>query len=302
VRTLILYTLPPDSLGDGRAMNEFDLSVAAAYVAKAIETDLVRAVYGRLGEILDVLRDVRPDVIYNLCEAPLGRPDLEPHAAALFEWAGVRFTGCGSETLALCRHKDRTGALLRAAGIGVPEEFDPVNPRFPCFVKPAAEDGSAGIHAHSLCHDITEVRRALKHLDGVHALVQEFVPGREFAVSLWGRADPEYHAITETTRLAGPPLITYENKWDAESQLGRAPAGPVDEQLEQQLLNSARASWKVVRARQNLRMDIRLDALGTPRVLDVNPNPALTNRGEISFGQAQKLPWDDLVRKMVEWA
>src|SRR5215470_15327325 len=62
----------------------------------------------------------RPDVVFNLLEAPLGRPDLESHAVALLEWLGVRFTGCGSQTLALCRRKDRVNAVLHDAGIPVP--------------------------------------------------------------------------------------------------------------------------------------------------------------------------------------
>ena len=93
-----------------------------------------------------ILDSQHPDVVFNPCEAPLGRPDLESHVAALLEWRGVRFTGCGSETLALCRRKDRTKAVLAAAGAPVPRDGG-----FPCIVKPADQDGSAGIDARRPC-------------------------------------------------------------------------------------------------------------------------------------------------------
>ena len=109
----------------------------AAGVLPEADVDGVR---GTPQEILEILDDRRPDVVFNLCEAPLGRPDLEAHVAALFEWYAVRFTGSGSETLAICRRKDRTKSVLIAADVPVPREGV-----FPCIVKPLDEDGSAGI-------------------------------------------------------------------------------------------------------------------------------------------------------------
>ena len=39
------------------------------------------------------------------------------HVAALLEWLGIRYTGARSETLALCRRKDRALAVLAAAAL-----------------------------------------------------------------------------------------------------------------------------------------------------------------------------------------
>ena len=75
---------------------------------------------GEVAEVLDALAIHQPEVVFNVCEAPLGRPDREAHVAALLEWSAARFTGSGSETLALCRRKDRANALLAQAGVPVP--------------------------------------------------------------------------------------------------------------------------------------------------------------------------------------
>lgn len=216
MKVLVLHTLPPPTAMDGRRVWEFDLCGAAANVAGPLEGAIQRAVEGWPREILDALEETQPDVVFNLCEAPLGNPALEAHAAALLEWAGARFTGCGSETLALCRRKDLANAALRGSGVPVPDEYDPADPRFPCIVKPAADDGSAGIHEHSVCGDAEELGHAIASLEAP-VIVQQFLPGREFAVSLWGRSSPDFFSIGETTFEEGLRLITYEAKWDIES-------------------------------------------------------------------------------------
>src|SRR5262249_22973021 len=140
-----------------------------------------------------------------------GRPDLEPHVAALLEWHGVRFTGSGSETLALCRRKDRTKAVLAAAGVPVPRERV-----FPCIVKPADEDGSTGIDEDSICLDAAALAKSRARLAGL-ALVEEFLPGKEFVISLWGDSELERHSIGEVFFEHGLRIFTYAAKWDLDS-------------------------------------------------------------------------------------
>src|SRR5262249_7825393 len=151
-------------------------------------------------------RELKPEVVFNLCEAPMGRPDLEAHLAALLEWQGARFTGSGSQTLALCRRKDRTQAGLVAACVPGPRTGV-----FACIVKPVDEDGSACIDAESVCANEGELSRARARLPGP-AMVEEFLPGREFCVALWGGSQPEHHSISETVYENGLRLLTYASK------------------------------------------------------------------------------------------
>ena len=246
METLVLHTLPPTNLPPGRTANEFDLTQAANAVAQALPRAVTVGVVGQPTEVLAVLRELKPKVVFNLCEAPLGRPDLEAHIASLFEWQGVPFTGSGSQTLALCRRKDRTQAVLAAACVPVPRTGV-----FPCIVKPADEDGSACIHADSICETEEQLRCAKARLQGA-AVVEEFLPGREFCIALWGGTEPEHVSISETVFENGLRLLTYAAKWDEASEdYKNSPLhydSAIEPGLRERLIVTAKAAWRAVGA------------------------------------------------------
>ena len=301
MKVLVLHTLPPEECRDGRSRDEFELSAAAENIASVLVNSTVAGVRGEAAEILRVIHTERPDVIFNLCEAPLGKPHLEAHIAALFEWIGVSFTGSGSDTLALCRHKPRMKALLSAHGVQVPRAGV-----FPAIVKPADQDGSAGIDPDSICEDAAAVQRACARWPGP-VVVEEFLQGREFAVSLWGGDIPEHISIGETVFRNGLRLNTYDAKWKPESAaFANSPLDyhtAIDSALRESVAGAARNAWLAAAARGYLRVDIRCNAQGTPFVLDVNPNPEVgPGAGICRAIQEAGWTWECFVRQQVEWA
>ncbi len=280
MKLLVLHTLPPKQAAPGHTTDEFDLHGAAQAIGEAIPDAVVAGIRGEVAEVIAHLDRHQPEVVFNLCEAPLGRPDLEAHVASLLEWTGVRFTGCRSETLALCRRKDLVGAILHHAGVPVPAAIDPARPLFPCIVKPAGEDGSAGLDHDSVCDSRDALARTLERMQGP-VVVQEFLPGREFAVSLWGASRPDHVSVGETIFQSDLKLVTYAAKWHVESaDFADSPLfynSTIAPELRQAIVTAARGAWQAVGARQLLlRVDIRLDSAGCPRVLDVNPNPEMS--------------------------
>lgn len=301
MKVLVLHTLPPTEASAGRTVDEFDLSSAAHGIAESLGEAKAKGIRGEPQEILALIDALQPKVIFNLCEAPLGRPDLEAGVAALFEWLGVRFTGSGSETLALCRRKDRMNAALSAAGVPIP-----LMGGFPCIVKPADEDGSAGIHADSVCHDEAALARAKARLQGP-AVVQNFLSGREFVASVWGRVEPEYFSIGETTFQNDLRLITYAAKWDLDSlDFAYSPLDyntAIDARLREAIVKAVSGAWYVAEIRGYARVDVRLDEHRAPAILDVNPNPELgPGVGICRAVQEAGWTWERFLRKQVEWA
>jgi D-alanine-D-alanine ligase len=297
-RVLVLHALPPAD-ADAREV-EFDVSEAAGAVA-AVFGAVPVGVVGAADEVWALLDAARPDVVFNLVEAPLGRADREAHVAALLEWRGVPFTGSGSETLALCRRKDHTRAVLAAAGVPVPRGGDDAG--YPCFVKPAGQDGSAGVDADSVCADPAARARAIARIDSQGlgpVTIEEYLPGRELAVALWGTEA----SVGEVSFGDGVPVLTWASKWDpASPDYGRTPSVyPADltPPLRAAVVAAARAAARVVGARGYLRVDLRLDASGAPRVIDVNPNPDLTpGAGLYRAVHAAGWTWERFVRLQI---
>jgi len=300
MRVLVLHTLAPDWPIPGRCASEFDLRAPARAIADVLPCAEVAGIRGEPGEVLDVLDTHQPDVVFNLCEAPMARPELEAHAAALLEWQGVPFTGSSSTTLALCRRKDLANALLRSAGIAVPGPGS-----LPCIVKPVDQDGSAGIDHDSVCHDAIALERARSRLMGP-VLVEEYLPGTEYAVSLWGGCEPEHIAVAECVFADRMRIVTYAAKWDLRSEDHdsysleyRATMGDSGTAIEE----TARSAWRVLGIRGYARVDIRLDRAGLPHVIDVNPNPEISpgtgiHRAVIEGGWT----WDRFVQQQLMWA
>jgi D-alanine-D-alanine ligase len=301
MKVLVVHTLPAEAVPPGRDAGEFDLSEAAQNIASVLPHAVVAGVRGTAAEVLDLLAAHRPDVVFNACEAPLGRPDLEPNIAALMELLGIRFTGSSSATLSLCRRKDRTHAVLAAMGVPVPRRNI-----FPCIVKPAGEDGSAGIHAGSICEDAAGLAAARAQLAGP-VVIEEYLPGREFVVALWGRTSPDHVSIAETLFRNGLRLNTYASKWDIESEdFANSPICydlELKPALREAVVAAARGAWAAVEARGYMRVDLRLNDAGAPFVLDVNPNPELgPGVGICRAVQEVGWSWERFVRQQIEWA
>jgi D-alanine-D-alanine ligase len=138
-------------------------------------------------------------------------------------------------------------------------------------------------------------------------LVEAFLPGREFVVSLGGPGSPLYTSLGETVYKNGLQLISYAAKWEAESEDYRN--SPLDyrpdlrPKLREAILGAAHRAWAAVGARGYMRVDLRLDAAGKPRVIDVNPNPEIgPDVGIYRAAEEAGWSWERFVRQQVEWA
>lgn len=257
----------------------------------------------------------RADLVFNLCEGVNGIALWEDHVVAALEFAGVPYTGAGSWTVAVCRRKGVANALLAHAGLPVPEFVVahgriPEDFPLPAIIKPAAEDASAGLDRASVVTDRKSLKARVaamtEQFDEV--LVQRYIAGREFNVGFVGeRALP----LAEIDFAGMPeghwPILTYAAKWQAGSpeDLGSVPVCPaqVPERLAARLVRIAQAAWETMQGKGYGRVDLRVDEDGKPWVLEVNPNPDLTDEAGLSrMGRAAGWDYAELVRRIAEVA
>jgi D-alanine-D-alanine ligase len=257
----------------------------------------------------------RADLVFNLCEGVLGVAQWEDHVAAALEFAGVPFTGAGSWTVAVCRRKAVANAVLAAAGLPIPPWVVaagriPDDFPLPAIVKPAAEDASAGLDRASVVSDRKSLRARVaamtEQFDEV--LVQQYIPGREFNIGIVG---PRVLPVAEIDFSGMPegswPILTYAAKWHVGSpeDLGSVPMCPavVSERLAARLVRIAEAAWRAMQGKGYGRVDLRMDGNGRPWVLEVNPNPDLTDEAGLSrMGRAAGWDYPELVRRIAEVA
>jgi D-alanine-D-alanine ligase-like ATP-grasp enzyme len=303
---MVLHSSPQEIKDARLPLEQFDQRVAAMHVASVFGDSVSCSVRGEVREILELIDAHKPDVVFNLRTAPFGRLDLMGHVVALLEWMGIRFAGNRSGTLQLSSRKSLLNAVLRGAGIPVPAKLTLAEPFFPCIVRSDARRASAGLTRESVCEDAEALARAVARLDAP-ALIQEFLPGREFSVGLWGRSDPEDSAIGETVFQQGLRLMTHDAKWNPESEdFANAPAyydSDIAPALRESVLAVARGAWKAVGARHAAIVDVRLDRDGRPRVIDLDPSPEFAPGTGISLAVEETGgDWYELVRKLVDWA
>ena len=245
-------------------------------------------------QLWEPLRQFDPNewLIFNLCESIRDKTYLEPYVISVYEYLHFRYTGSSRLTLSTCLNKARTKEILKAHGIPT-APFQVITPPtvqrqldFPLFVKPVAEDASLGITVNSVVETERELRQQVKFIWDTYrqpALVESFINGREFNVTLLGNENPRVLPLSEINfrRISDPKkrIVTFKGKWVEDSDDYRltqviSPAR-VNESLREKISEVAVHAYQAMGLRDYGRVDIRVHN-GTPYVLEVNPNADLS--------------------------
>ncbi|MEM2214716.1 MAG: ATP-grasp domain-containing protein [Candidatus Nezhaarchaeales archaeon] len=294
---------------------------------KAVEEALVRLGFNYqlfplrddIGEIIKSLRAHKPDVVINLSEGYMGDSSLEMHAASILEMLRIPYTGSTPLTLGLCQDKGLAKDVLRANGIPTPKYrvmkvFEPPEGlSFPLIVKPLREDASIGITKDSFVRNLAELERQVKYVISTYeqpALVEEYISGREFNVSILGNDELVVLPISEIVFEydEDPKIVGYKAKWfkDSEEYVKTKPLCPakIDAPLKSTIEEIAIRAYRALKCRDYARIDVRLDArTGMPYVLEVNPNPDISpDSGFVRSLRAARISFEEFVEMIISFA
>jgi len=231
-------------------------------------------------------------VIFNWIESISDEPNTYHLVPPIYEKYNFIYTGSDSKTLELTTYKNRTIKVMEDSQIHMPitKYFESSNnvswDIFPCIVKPCAEHGSDGIsrdavidNTSQLVARITEISERFKN--GV--IVQEFLEGTEYNVSIWGNETLECLPISSMEysdfedyhdRICG-----FDAKWNPESpsfdRVKTICPTVVPKYLESKITDVAKKAYTATGCRDYGRVDIKLKN-HEPVVIDVNSNPDLS--------------------------
>ncbi len=304
------------------ALEEYDADETVRELAETLRSCFGAEVHllGWGAQLVDDVRRVAPDVVFNIAEGYGGR-SREAQVPALLEMLGVPFVGSDALALAVSLDKQATKAMVSSAGVTVPrgmvvrERCDIARLRrasdleLPLVVKPVHEGSSRGIKSDSLCtNDVELTKKVLSIVEeyGEPAMVEEYVDGREITVGLVG--DPvEVLGVMEI----GPKDPTHPWKIYSldikrrfeELALYTCPAR-LATPVRAELVRAALTAFHALGCKDMARVDFRLRPDGTPVFLEINPLPGL--RRHVSdldlMAIEQSIPYEDIIRKIATGA
>ena len=278
--------------------------------------------------LLKKLAGEKPDICFNLAEG-LGGDSREAQVPAILEYLRIPYTGSRVLASAISLNKTLTKRIWRDNKLHVApfQEFIKGDEQlqadltFPLFVKPSREGAGMGIEASSIVQNESELRKYAEYIIlnfKQPALVETYLPGREFTVGILGNSENKrlpdwythngYHFFpiteVETSKTATPGVYTKALKEKSVGDISGVQTlcpAVIDSDLEKQIYLLALRSHNAIGTFDVSRTDIRLDANEEPTLIENNTFPGLTkNHSDLCLqAQAEGTSYSDLILEIL---
>ncbi len=255
-----------------------------------------------------VVQGEQPGMVFNMAYGLQG-VSRYTHIPSLLEMIGVPYVGSSPAGHGVALDKVTTKVMVDAAGLPTApywvffnEDQIPENIPFPVITKPKMEAVSMGIQ---VIHDLPSLKTAVVDLVEQFKqpiLVEQFIPGREFAVGLLGNQDPEIFPILEIDLEGNPDAIqSIEDK--LKKPKGKICPANVDEKTAEEIRRLTRETFRVLGIYDFCRVDYRMDADGKLYILELNSMASLGGTGSyVHAAQVAGYTYDSMVNRMLDVA
>ena len=328
MRVAILH----DQITDSSRKDETDALVQARTVAAALE--ILGHEWMTLGVSLDLdvvqsaLRQMQPDLCFNLVEALGGHGRLIHVIPGLLDAMRIPYTGVSAEAQFLTSNKLTAKQIMRGAGIPTPGWFTPgqLNESIEItadqyIIKSVWEHASVGLDEDSIV-DVANapdprlrLRAALEtRLEqlGGNAFAERYIDGREFNLALLttgAEGTPEIlppaEIIFDGYAADKPKVVGWRAKWEEDSfEYHHTPRRydfpAADAPLVDAMKSIAHQCWRAFDLRGYVRVDFRVDRDNRPWVLEINTNPCLSpDAGFAAALQRAAIPLERTIERII---
>lgn len=222
------------------------------------------------------------------------------------ELLAIPYTGSGVMASAIGMDKWRTKLLWRAAGLPTADweildaasDFAAVEKRLglPIFVKPAREGSSIGMSKVIEAGTLAAAYETAAEHDAL-VLAEKFIDGAEFTVGILGDSALPLIRLEPARDKA---FYDFEAKYIRNDTQYHCPAG-LPEAQEMALRQLALDAFHLVDGRGWGRVDLMLDSLGNPYLLEVNTSPGMTDHSLVPMAaRVAGMDFDTLCLKILE--
>lgn len=318
---------PPDALA------EYDSEETVEGIAEALRAAGHEVIFLEADvSFLDRIRQAGVDICFNIAEGLRG-DSREAHIPALLEMLGIPYTGSKVLAQAISLDKAATKRIWRDHGLPTApfqvfvrgDEPLAADLAFPLFVKPLREGSGKGIVPNSVVHDEAALREQVRWVLRNYrqpALVETFLPGREFTVGLIGNTlapgelplsplyDERGFHVFPILEVDLSPIAEAGGVYDShvKSDLPLAanylcPA-PLSEEMTEEIKRLAVAAFTAIGALDFSRVDLRLGADGRPYLMEINTLPGLnpTYSDLVLAARADGMLYVELVQEILNQA
>lgn len=233
-------------------------------------------------------------IVFNIAEGLRGEA-REGQIPSILELLNIPYTHSGPMAQAISLDKRMTKIVLSHQGILTPKfqlirkRSDRINSdlKFPLIVKPNGEGSSIGIFNENLVYDdlkLTERIEWLLHQFREPVLIEEYIDGREFTVSVLGNNPPHVLPIVEQNFAIFhenmPHFASFEAKWMFEDELPDpheayfCPA-EISKQLKEKIEEISLLVYKTLDCKDVARLDFRIDKSENAYFIELNTLPGM---------------------------
>jgi D-alanine-D-alanine ligase len=250
-------------------------SIAEAVRKMGFDTEEI----GNAFQLIDALSSGRKwDLVFNIAEGLYG-DGRESVVPAILDQYRIPYVFSGPVILGISLNKYLSRLIVSSAGVPVspgmlisrPEDIAGCNLEYPLFIKPVSEGTGKGITEKNLLRSPAELKEVAEYLltrFQQPALVEEYLPGREFTVGVVGTGD-------EAVAVGGMEIICRDNLPYSvefkENYKEFCKYIPMDNDFAEESKKVALDVWKALGGLDGGRVDVKADRNGRICFMEVNP-------------------------------
>jgi D-alanine-D-alanine ligase len=250
-------------------------AIEAALRNMGFETEPV----GNCFQLIDALSEgKRWDLVFNIAEGLYG-DGRESVVPAILDQYRIPYVFSGPVIMGISLNKYLTRLIVSASGVPVspgmlvsePSDIDRCTLEYPLFIKPVSEGTGKGITEKNMIKTPDELKQMAEWILTRYkqpALVEEFLPGREFTIGIIGSGEDAF-------AIGGMEIVCNDNLPYSvefkENYQYYCRYIPMDDDFVAECNSVALGVWKALGAVDAGRVDVKADRNGKICFMEVNP-------------------------------
>ncbi|MFN8242312.1 MAG: hypothetical protein U0X39_16365 [Bacteroidales bacterium] len=249
--------------------------IASAIHKMGIETEEIGNVFQLIEELS---KGKKWDLVFNIAEGLYG-DGRESVVPAILDQYRIPYVFSGPVILGVSLNKYLTRLIVASAGVPVspgmliskPSDVGKCKLEYPLFIKPVSEGTGKGITEKNLLKSPAELKEVAEYLLARFeqpAIVEEYLPGREFTVGVVGSGD-------DAQAIGGMEIICKDNLPYSvefkENYQEFCKYIPMDNDFADESKKVAVDVWKALGGLDGGRVDVKADRNGRICFMEVNP-------------------------------